>query len=157
MRAREVWGVSVGVALVLLWGFLGLELWGPGVLPDPDKADMGRLFTDVRQLPGPIRSLRGVLVGETDYALEPGYLTWSVRRSDGALMKVVLNESTRVVWPGTTEETRPTGYPGEFEPPPSSYEVEGLEIVGHYRIGAVGPLLDRETQAFLVDGRFRRR
>jgi len=137
----------------------GLVVWyavvAGYVFYDPGEPDFGRLFTNVQRASSEIREVDGEIVDVTFYELEPGFSRYKVRERDGSTLDLVLNSSTRIIWPGATEATAAAGMYGEVSTPPMGVDdLVGLTLFGRYRYVTIGPLLYRRSQAFLIDGHF---
>lgn len=144
--------VAAGVAAFGAVAFL-VALGLLQLLLEPDRAELDCLFVDAQALAGPSRSFEGTIVRTEEYALEPGYLTYWVRTADGSQLKIILNQSSRIRWPGTTKEI-PAGDAAGPDRPASFYDGdEGRKIAGRLRSADVGPVLRREAHLFLVNAR----
>ena len=146
----------VALAVVVLGLASAFVLVASGrVFYDSSDPDFGRLFTDVAHATGAVRDVRGTVTGFSSYELEPGFLTVTVRIADGSTTDIVLNESTRIIWPGSTVETAAAGEYGQVSPHGLARgDLDGKTLVGICKTISIGPLLHRESQVFLVRGSF---
>lgn len=123
---------------------------------DSELPDMARLFIDPNRVTGVTRRVVGTVQQQLgSYALEPGFLAFTIRTRAGEDVPVVMNEAAMIRLPGSAEETKATGYFGETDEGRPQVE-PGMQFTGTIKEVRLPQVLGKTGQTFVVRGTFSR-